>query len=675
MCSKLISVLEKIRFFVLTMGRIVMFKMSKDEIIGMFIGLLFIVILSKLLNLNANLIKISIVSVVIVLIWNLLLLYISFKRKRKKLKITNSTSELESISIEGVKTDTSSSSEQYHYWAFISYSSEDEKRARWLHRAIEKYGIPAKLVNHPIPSGFLAPRRFYPLFRDRDELPASSNLGDQIEEALRASHYLIVICTPAAAKSKWVNREVEFFDGLDRKNRILAFIAEGEPNSVNDKECFPPSLRTCEPIAADGRPHGDGKNNAKLKLLAGMLGVSFDAIKQRDEQRRIHHLELMLAGALLLIFGISALAWLANLQRLKAVKARQEAEGLIKYMLYDLSDKLKPIGKIDLMYNIYQLTVDYYKKQDSTSIDGYWNNIQVFNGLAKIATRKGDLLASDEYYTTALLIAFALEQEIGFNDDLSVIKCELLINYSGVQIRLGNFTQNLESIKASNELLNDLYPRYPDKEILWHLRAMQFYEMGEGEIQSGSPQNAEALLQSSYEIYEYLTNTNKEDLELQYEFSKVCSRYGECLLLNRNIDSAREPINKGFEIANELVRNNPKDRNFSRRLAVALDVNGHLKELEGDINSAIGLYNDSLSISKILRQYDPENYEWRMGMMVEILRLAELYANNGQVAESRKMLNNADDELKTIKESNMQNENVVTRLEQVFQQTRAKIIQ
>ena len=88
----------------------------------------------------------------------------------------------------------------YRYWAFISYSSKDKAWGRWLHRAIETYGIPAQLVSHPTPAGHPAPKRFQPLFRDRDELPASADLGTQIEEALRASRYLIVVCSRHAAQ-------------------------------------------------------------------------------------------------------------------------------------------------------------------------------------------------------------------------------------------------------------------------------------------------------------------------------------------------------------------------------------------------------------------------------------------------------------------------------------------
>lgn len=218
----------------------------------------------------------------------------------------------------------------YRYWAFISYSHKDAAHARWLHRALETYGIPAKLVaeGHLTPAGEPPPerRRFQPIFRDRDELPASADLGEAIEDALARSRYLIVICSPNAANSPWVNREIQTFSTMSRSNRIFAYIVDGEPNSGDASECFPPALRRpIDPLAADARQSKDGRNAAKLKLLAGMLGVGFDALKQRETQRRIHRLQQGIALALLITLAFAALAGYALLARQRAAVAEASA--------------------------------------------------------------------------------------------------------------------------------------------------------------------------------------------------------------------------------------------------------------------------------------------------------------------------------------------------------------
>ena len=69
-------------------------------------------------------------------------------------------------------------------------------------------------------------------------------------QALRQSRYLIVICSPHAAQSRWVGQEIVEFKKLEREDRILALIVAGEPNASDGKpgfapgdECFPKPMR------------------------------------------------------------------------------------------------------------------------------------------------------------------------------------------------------------------------------------------------------------------------------------------------------------------------------------------------------------------------------------------------------------------------------------------------
>src|SRR5215218_4767011 len=90
--------------------------------------------------------------------------------------------------------------EPLRYWAFVSYSHRDKAAGDWLHRALETQPVPKPLVGRPTRLGTIPPR-LTPVFRDREELAASPDLGVRIEEALRQSRYLIVICSPQAAAS------------------------------------------------------------------------------------------------------------------------------------------------------------------------------------------------------------------------------------------------------------------------------------------------------------------------------------------------------------------------------------------------------------------------------------------------------------------------------------------
>ncbi len=232
------------------------------------------------------------------------------------------------------------------YWAFISYSHRDTRWANWLHRSVESYRPPKALVGTTGARG-IVPKRLSPMFRDREELASATDLGTVISEALRQSACQIVICSPQAAQSKWVNEEILAFKRLGREDRIFCLIIGGEPNASDnpataDQECFPPALRfrldadgslgteRTEPIAADARPGKDGKNNAKLKLIAGVLGVGFDALRRREAQRRTRRLVAIasaMAVGMIITTGLAAYALVqrAAAQRQK-VRAEAEAE-------------------------------------------------------------------------------------------------------------------------------------------------------------------------------------------------------------------------------------------------------------------------------------------------------------------------------------------------------------
>ena len=123
------------------------------------------------------------------------------------------------------------------YKAFISYSHADERWARWLQRRLERYRVPARLRQHQ-PD---LPARLYPVFRDRDELASSNDLSEAIQSAMALSEALIVICSPVAAASPWVNEEIRLFRQLHPDRPILCLMVDGSPDP-DSKDCaFPPA--------------------------------------------------------------------------------------------------------------------------------------------------------------------------------------------------------------------------------------------------------------------------------------------------------------------------------------------------------------------------------------------------------------------------------------------------
>ena len=233
------------------------------------------------------------------------------------------------------------STDGFRYRAFISYSHRDQQVVRWLHRAIETYSIPSDLVGQTTGCGTI-PRRLSPVFRDEDELPGAAELGPHLEAALHDSAALIVVCSPAAAASVWVDREIRFFKEKNPGRPVLAVIVEGVPGS--DVECFPDSLHfvadadgvlqrddSLEPLAPDLQKQD--RQMVKLKLVAGLLGVTYNDLYRRDRRRARLRAAVLGTLTVLIVAALSALsiaavsyARIAMTERNAAKKAQALAE-------------------------------------------------------------------------------------------------------------------------------------------------------------------------------------------------------------------------------------------------------------------------------------------------------------------------------------------------------------
>jgi YD repeat-containing protein len=213
----------------------------------------------------------------------------------------------------------------YSYRAFISYRHVDRDRrwAKWLVSKLETYRTPKSLVQEGVP------QRIGKLFRDDDEIPASSDLSNQLEQALKDSEFLIVICSPDTPSSEWVRREITLFQEMGRADRIIPLLVAGEPENS-----FPPELLSVintriladgteenyrekiEPLAADVRTRADEKPSATqhrafIRIAAALLRCKFDDLEQRECKRQLkkRRLQTGIAASLLLCILAGGIYW------------------------------------------------------------------------------------------------------------------------------------------------------------------------------------------------------------------------------------------------------------------------------------------------------------------------------------------------------------------------------
>ncbi|MBQ8188206.1 MAG: toll/interleukin-1 receptor domain-containing protein [Lachnospiraceae bacterium] len=233
--------------------------------------------------------------------------------------------------------------QQFKYDAFISYrhSESDKFVAENLHKQLESFRLPAAIAKKRPGEKTKIER----VFRDKEELPLTSNLEDPIVDALNNSEWLIVICSPRLRESLWCKKEIETFVALRGRERVLAVLIEGEPSeSFPDELLYETKKQTLpdgtveevkvpvEPLAADVR----GKTKKEmlkamkteiLRLLAAMFQLSYDDLRQRHKERRMRRIVTasLIGGAACLLFGVYSTA---TAIRINSQKQQIEAQSL-----------------------------------------------------------------------------------------------------------------------------------------------------------------------------------------------------------------------------------------------------------------------------------------------------------------------------------------------------------
>ncbi len=205
--------------------------------------------------------------------------------------------------------------QEFKYYAFISYNSKDTAWGKKLQKKLEHYRLPSTLCSEhgwprtPIKPVFFAPTDIQP-----------GGLSEELQERLKASQNLIVICSPNSAQSKWVGREIEYFHNLGRTNNIHFFIVEGSPHSGDPAtECFNPvidQLGLPEILGANihekvYRQPWLNKERAYAQLISKLLGVEFDTIWQRHKRRLIRRTIIWTIGILAVLITLFAV-WRMN---------------------------------------------------------------------------------------------------------------------------------------------------------------------------------------------------------------------------------------------------------------------------------------------------------------------------------------------------------------------------
>ena len=624
------------------------------------------------------------------------------------------------------------SASRFTYRAFVSYSHRDKAWADWLHKALETYRVPSRLVGSETAHGTI-PRRLIPIFRDRDELASADSLAEKVNAALAQSENLVVICSPASAASRWVNEEILAYKRMGRGDRIFCLIVGGEPNASDmpgreAEECFCPALRfrldpngqptaeRTEPIAADARPGKDSKPTAKLRLIAGMLDVGFDALKQREQRRQLQRMTAITAIAVCVMAVTIVLAIFALVSRHRAVVAQHEAvvakqaavrrqkqaEGLVGFMLGDLNGKLNEVHRLDILQAVDNRAMAYFKSLPATDVndEALEQRAEALEQIGTVRMEQGQLVAARQAFLASTRISSQLAASaprnaarqmayantlnfIGFTywgegnllaaqqnfvlSEASLLRAQKLTrsnpkldsqlattinNIGHVHEARGDLNAAASAYRSMLALLQGVVSAQPKNAEWINLLGNAWDDLGKVELVQGHLDRAIADYRTDQQLRQRMSFGDPANHDELNDLMVSNAILGRTLALYGDMKGALRYTRSSVEIGKGLVKFEPADTDNQADLALYSSQLGGLLRQTGQASAATAANAEAIAIFSMLYAKDPKNPGWNRGFAQAHIESARLDLGQGDAAAARSSVEDALQLLESLRRTN-----------------------
>jgi tetratricopeptide (TPR) repeat protein len=538
----------------------------------------------------------------------------------------------------------------FKYRVFISYSHADNKWARWLHRALESYKPP-----HGVEINRTGVKRrqkpLSPVFRDREELSSAASLSEAVSQALQESANLVIICSPAAARSKWVNEEILTFKRLGRSGRIFCFIVDGEPHGAGEIECFPEALRyewkdggmsdiPAEPLAADARRVGDGRTLAKLKLISGILDIDLDNLRQRDLQRRNRRLLAITGGSAAVAVLTISLAIMAFLSDAEAQRRRAQAEDLIGFMVGDLYGRLREIGRLEDFMSVGNKAMDYFSSLRDEDV-----NDKVLSQRADVLTKigntrldQGELASALESFREAHATSLRLAESDPSNPERQIALANSHFWIGLVHWQKGELQAAGEEFQSVIPIVDGVVKQEPGKPEWLVEKSYAYTNLARVLELQGQLEQSLELYREIAAINDKLLETEPENIDYKLEVGYAHNNIGKVVQSLGRLEEAEGHFRKDLEIKQAVSDSDPGQNLWRSYLATSHQYLGRNAMVRGDYDAARVAFSNARKIVSLLHLLDSDSTEWKKRLATYHCELAAVEIQQTRLEPARTAL-------------------------------------
>ena len=316
----------------------------------------------------------------------------------------------------------------------------------------------------------------------------------------------------------------------------------------------------------------------------------------REKPRR--RLRAVLVAAVLIVAALGATKYVVDLGRERTLalaarddanRRREQAEGLIGFMLGDLRKKLEPVGRLEILNDVGSRAMDYFAAVPESTLS-----------------------------ETELLRRSTALYQIGT-----------------VRIAQGQLEEATKPLEASRSLAAALVVRKPnDLERLYELGQSEFW-VGYVHWRRRRLDEALARFKAYVDISEKLVTADPKNSDFQLELSSANSNIASVLQERGDLARALERFEASLRIDRSLLEKTPDDNNLRWTVAVSNNSIGVVLKAQGRLTDALAHHQAELSLSEELVRSQPDNAQWRQHLGVAHNYVGGILEARGRMPEAR----------------------------------------
>jgi tetratricopeptide (TPR) repeat protein len=331
-------------------------------------------------------------------------------------------------------------------------------------------------------------------------------------------------------------------------------------------------------------------------------------------------------------------------------RRRAQVENLLEFMLGDLRQKLEPVGRLEILDDVGERTLQYVEslKPEGMSADAITRNAKALTQLGSVRMSQGNLPEAVKMYERALTFARVGAMREPNHKDVQMAYGTAHFWLGDAAQKRGDLLNALLHMRSYLEVAEAQARRYPADQNLQLERAYGHANVGSVLETQGNLREALGHYQISFEIKNARLRRDPNDVSARAELARAVNKLGRLRQTLGDLSGARTQFENEVSTYRVLVQADPRQTQWKQRLGASLAFLAAVRAYMGDLGGALEGAEEALSIDAELALRDPDNVDWQRNYAVALWRVGDFLRMRGEVNRSLELLSRADGVMRVV---------------------------